>query len=277
VDLAHRIAEDAFARGIGTETVAVHLRQCYLKKMKDYVSLSLLKTKVSCSDIPWEFNEKEKAVRVSLAKAVRSLRSKMPEDHSVCVLQEGYLPDLSVGCVLHETEYIRPHSHLDIQREMLPIDLSSQAATDQADSDSYMQPTAHLVVFVHGYRGSSTDMQLLVKPLAAIQPDLIQYMARSNEEGSDVCILEQGIRLASEVRNFIEMHSLEERLARLSFVGYSMGGLVARAAMPGLSHLSGKMHAYITISCPHLGFVDSPSAMLGAGMWLLKRFKDFDS
>jgi pimeloyl-ACP methyl ester carboxylesterase len=264
---------------IGTETVAVHLRQSYLKKMKDYVSLSFLKTKVSCTDIPWEFNEKEKAVRVSLAKAVRSLRNKVPEDHSVCVLQEGYLPNPSVGCILHETEYNRPPSMLSGRKEDLPLpkDLSSLETTNQAVSDSYEQSIAHLVVFVHGYRGSSADMQLLVKPLAAVQPDLILYMARSNEEGSDVCILEQGRRLANEVRNFMEMHSLEERLGRLSFVGYSMGGLVVRAAMPGLSHLSGKMHAFITISSPHLGFVDAPSAMLGAGMWFLKRFKDFDS
>jgi poly(3-hydroxyalkanoate) synthetase len=60
-------------------------------------------------------------------------------------------------------------------------------------------------------------------------------LSQANEDKTDDCILEMGVRLAKEVKKFIIEFCPGTNLAKLSFIGFSLGGLIARAALPHLS------------------------------------------
>jgi hypothetical protein len=62
-------------------------------------------------------------------------------------------------------------------------------------------------------------------------------------------------------------------LGRLSFIGYSLGGIVIRAALPHLTELASKMHLYLSLSSPHLGCAKGKSALVNTGLWLIRNLK----
>lgn len=61
----------------------------------------------------------------------------------------------------------------------------------------------HLFVLQHGFQGNSIDMRLLKNNLAILHPDGIFLSAISNEDQTEGDILEMGVRLANEVKNYI--------------------------------------------------------------------------
>jgi triacylglycerol esterase/lipase EstA (alpha/beta hydrolase family) len=61
-----------------------------------------------------------------------------------------------------------------------------------------------------------------------------------------------GKNLANEVKNFLQNRSYLDK-TKISFLGFSMGGIIIRAALPHLSDYKDRMHTFITLSSPHLG------------------------
>ncbi|XP_010544035.1 PREDICTED: uncharacterized protein LOC104816776 isoform X2 [Tarenaya hassleriana] len=89
------------------------------------------------------------------------------------------------------------------------------------------EPT-HLVVMVNGLIGSAQNWRFAAKQLLKKYPeDLLVHCSKRNYsmltfDGVDV----MGQRLAEEVRSVIERHP---SLRKISFVGHSLGGLIARS------------------------------------------------
>lgn len=52
---------------------------------------------------------------------------------------------------------------------------------------------------------------------------------------------------------------------RLSFIGHSLGGLIIRSALPYLEEFKDKMHLFMTLSSPHLGYMYHQSKLVDAG------------
>ncbi|CAI7844585.1 unnamed protein product, partial [Closterium sp. NIES-54] len=158
----------------------------------------------------------------------------------------------------------------------------------------------HVVVFVHGYQGHRMDLRLVRDSWRLLDPDIECLMAESNETNSaaphspspsssshsparapDLSGVEaMGARLAHEVvtalRSMfgpIDRPNRKNLLERLSFVGYSIGNLVVRAALaddsmrPYLPYL----HLYLSFCGPHLGYMYHSNSLVTGGMWLLKR------
>ncbi|CAI5491476.1 unnamed protein product [Closterium sp. Naga37s-1] len=156
----------------------------------------------------------------------------------------------------------------------------------------------HVVVFVHGYQGHRMDLRLVRDSWRLLDPDIECLMAESNETNSaaphspspsshsparapDLSGVEaMGARLAHEVvtalRSMfgpIDRPNRKNLLQRLSFVGYSIGNLVVRAALaddsmrPYLPYL----HLYLSFCGPHLGYMYHSNSLVTGGMWLLKR------
>lgn len=82
-----------------------------------------------------------------------------------------------------------------------------------------------------------------------------------------------GNRLATEVKNHIIEFFPPNTLQRISFVGHSLGGVIIRAALPRLMDLKDKFHTFLTFSSPHLGYKVNGSTVIGAGIWVLQKFK----
>ncbi|RID52167.1 hypothetical protein BRARA_H02785 [Brassica rapa] len=91
------------------------------------------------------------------------------------------------------------------------------------------EPT-HLVVMVNGLIGSAQNWRFAAKQMLKKYPqDLVVHCSRRNHstqtfDGVDV----MGQRLAEEVRTVIKRHP---SLQKISFVGHSLGGLIARYAV----------------------------------------------
>jgi hypothetical protein len=53
-------------------------------------------------------------------------------------------------------------------------------------------------------------------------------------------------------------------------IGHSMGGLILRASLPYLQ----KYHfgVFISLSVPHLGYLNGTKASIGAGLWIIKKW-----
>lgn len=116
-------------------------------------------------------------------------------------------------------------------------------------------------------------MKLLKNNLCYLYPDTLFLCSSANEDNTDDDIDAMGLKLAGEVMNYINEWVPNKTLARLSFIGHSMGGLIIRAALPYLEEYSSKMHLFMTLSSPHLGYACHSSKIIDAGMWFLKKWK----
>mmetsp|Transcript_139652 Transcript_139652/g.260414 ORF Transcript_139652/g.260414 Transcript_139652/m.260414 type:complete len:806 (+) Transcript_139652:96-2513(+) len=131
----------------------------------------------------------------------------------------------------------------------------------------------HLFVLIHGFQGNSFDMRLMKNNLAMMYPDAIFLMSNVNEDNTEGDMSEMGIRLAQEVVNFISDWCPGSALGRLSFVAYSIGGLILRAALPLLKEFKDKMYTFLSFSTPHLGYMDQQSPLFNAVVWSLKKWR----
>ena len=64
---------------------------------------------------------------------------------------------------------------------------------------------------------------------------------------------------------------------RLSFVGHSIGNLIIRSALthPAMAPFLGRLHTFLSISGPHLGYLHSQSSMslFETGLRVLRTLK----
>mmetsp|Transcript_1865 Transcript_1865/g.1297 ORF Transcript_1865/g.1297 Transcript_1865/m.1297 type:complete len:122 (+) Transcript_1865:149-514(+) len=116
-------------------------------------------------------------------------------------------------------------------------------------------------------------MRLLRNNLSLLHPEALFLCSCSNEDSTEGDISEMGVRLAQEIANFISEWCPGSSLGRISFIGHSLGGLIVRAALPYLEEYSDRMHAYVTLSTPHLGYMYNASRIIDAGIWFLKKWR----
>lgn len=64
-----------------------------------------------------------------------------------------------------------------------------------------------------------------------MHPDAIFLSSSSNEDQTEGDIFEMGERLANEIKQYIQSFCPISCLARISFVGHSLGGLIIRASL----------------------------------------------
>ncbi|KAL7752328.1 hypothetical protein RI367_002374 [Sorochytrium milnesiophthora] len=120
--------------------------------------------------------------------------------------------------------------------------------------------TAHLLVCTHGLYGNSSHMERLVNQFSDTFPDLLILNASSYPlgmtfDGVDVC----AEKLLDEVKRFIQAKKTESgvKITKISFLGYSLGGLIVRYAAGRLysdgffAHV--KPMNLVTMATPHLG------------------------
>ena len=154
----------------------------------------------------------------------------------------------------------------------------------------------HLIVFQHGYQGSTYDLRLFRDMIAFLfrsgsedtkrererlfhrshPPRRFAFLiAVSNEKRTDGNIEIMGQRLAKEVHKKIgDINKSESPLTRLSFVGHSLGSVIVRSALstPDLKPYLQKLHTFISLTSPHLGFFYAPG-IVNTAVWLLRRFQ----
>ena len=132
----------------------------------------------------------------------------------------------------------------------------------------------HAFVLVHGYQGNSYDMHLFRNVLAVHYSDAAFLCSVSNEGMTDTSIDDMAARLAREVADFVAELGGAQRVARLSFVAHSLGGLIVRAslAFAPMRALVPKLHTLVTLASPHCGYLFSESRLLRSGLAMMQRW-----
>ncbi|CAG8769479.1 2325_t:CDS:2 [Gigaspora margarita] len=123
------------------------------------------------------------------------------------------------------------------------------------------QKEIHFVVLVHGLWGNPGHLKYLMDQLIAKYKDRIHILnAKRNTsdytyDGIDIC----GERLVKEINEEVKYINDKNlyKVSKVSFVGYSLGGLIARYAI-GVLYNQGffneiKPMFFTTIATPHLG------------------------
>ena len=132
--------------------------------------------------------------------------------------------------------------------------------------------TRHLIILVHGYLGTYIDVKMLQDTISNVYAKGLFLLSRANEGQTNTSIGEMGVRLANEVKGFLQ-NSSSIFIDKISFVGHSLGGLIIRASLPYLSELQDRFYSYISLACPHLGCLNNESKLIDAGMWILCKIK----
>eukprot|EP00850_Spirogloea_muscicola_P009405 SM000052S17797 [mRNA] locus=s52:658933:663946:- [translate_table: standard] len=141
----------------------------------------------------------------------------------------------------------------------------------------------NVVVFVHGFQGHHLDLRMIRNRWLVMDPDVECIMSEANEDRTFDSFQEMGQRLAEEVAGVLaHMFSATAQqphnkymLGRLSFVGHSIGCVIIRAALTheAMRPYLESLHAFLSISGPHLGYLYSSNSLFNGGLWVLKRFK----
>lgn len=129
----------------------------------------------------------------------------------------------------------------------------------------------HLYVLVHGMGGSHNDMRLCMNEIALINTDS-QFLLSSCNEGKKTMkdIADSGKLLAKEVNSYLDDFGHE--IGQITFIAFSLGGLMLRTALPYFEKHKAKMHGFVTFSSPHVGYASHNSTMIKSGLWVMSKF-----
>ncbi|KAJ3226213.1 hypothetical protein HDU81_007431 [Chytriomyces hyalinus] len=113
----------------------------------------------------------------------------------------------------------------------------------------------HLIVLIHGHHGTAGDLAYLAKLLRARHAvDTHMLVPTCNEGKTSSGIEAQAERVVENIVNEAALLGLENsETISVSFIGHSLGGLVARIVAHKLIPHKFKLHHYISIATPHLG------------------------
>ena len=128
----------------------------------------------------------------------------------------------------------------------------------------------HLIVLVHGFMGTEYDMKQIKNTLYRAYPKNIYLISKRNEGSTQGNVSSMGLALAREVKDFIRNEVGDFDIAKISFIGHSLGGLMIRSALQYLSEFKDKMYLLMTISSPHLGVDRGSNFLVKTGIYLYR-------
>ncbi|CAI2387750.1 unnamed protein product [Moneuplotes crassus] len=205
----------------------------------------------------------------------REIHSKFLQDR----LESGYKERINNLAVQDQLLWGKPELHPMLiehcyqRNDPFPSDFETEADSERDCPYEGYYTGCHLIVFAHGFQGSSTDMKVLKNYFSIIHPDAVFLLSDANHNNTENCIEDMGEKLAEEITKKIESYC-PDSLGRLSFIGHSMGGIIIRAALPHLEKkYKEQMFTFISLSSPHLGYMYNASKIISTGMWIMKQWK----
>lgn len=89
-----------------------------------------------------------------------------------------------------------------------------------------------------------------------------------------ISIEDQGKNIAYEVREYLEKEYGNNQNIKISFWGFSMGGLTLRSAFQHLIDYTHLFYNYVSLSSPHLGCTYKPNMLVDTGMWIMEKWNN---
>jgi len=224
------------------------------ERLRNWSGCSVRKTQHQVAAIPLVQPSDLESQRKRTALEMRKLNRVLPSLYESSITEP--LGSTTTGPVLFLDAYFRT---------------GQTSAVRQQPEKRWGHRRKHLFVLVHGLHGRAIDMRLVKHAVTCYSTVATVMCSTANEEDTERDLFDMGERLAREVKTYIGEWLPGKALARLSFIGYSLGGLIIRAAFPHLAEYAPLMHAYVTFSTPHIGHMSEVS-LVGAGLWMLERF-----
>lgn len=155
----------------------------------------------------------------------------------------------------------------DIHHPFLIIEnFSNEATTPRSRIE-----TDSLVVMIHGYQGSSIDLEKARNFMSIYCPSCYGLLIKGIEDDIDNPIEALGEAVAQEVK--LHMLNSLNNYKRINFIGYSLGGIIAREALKHLQRYKDIMNVFISFASPHAGICDSSNPLVKTGIWFLTNFE----
>lgn len=238
-------------------------KQEYLWDLKTKVEESIFHNKIIADDfVPIETSPTD-----TLNRVIEHRRIPLYDELAVVINVDEY-PSLksSQSPILFEEKYVLDDT-FDTPNEEDTSETSTKAV------NKMFATKLHLFVLVHGLGGSQNDMLNLKNHITLVNPHaefLISNKNSSNNSEKDIEILAQN--LVEEVESDVEFYGYTN-IYRISFIGFSLGGLIIRAALPNLTKYREKFHSYVSFATPHLG-LKLKKRIIAAGLWFMKQFSE---
>ena len=121
------------------------------------------------------------------------------------------------------------------------------------------------------------DLKNFIHSIFLLYPDVHIHSLTKLQDESKKEILKLGRVISREIKQVINKIEINSEIQSISMIGYSMGGLVFRAALPFLEDFKDYFNGFMTIATPHLGYMNTVSNILTAGMWVVGKFTSNNS
>jgi len=184
---------------------------------------------------------------------------------------EKYAPLVFEECYVKHQGLNKPQNSFEVASK----DEKFKQVTDPTRQLAYRG--VHLFVLCHGLQGNSFDMRCFKNIISIALPEAQFLCSAANEDDTECDIFAMGYKLSQEIQQHVRESCPGSQLARISFIGHSLGGLIIRAALPYLDKFQDKMHGYLSLCTPHLGYMYKSSKIINAGLWVLKKWKKSQS
>lgn len=129
-----------------------------------------------------------------------------------------------------------------------------------------------MVFLLHGYNSEADDLNKLYSCILRHSPKTKIHSCESIENIHDKGVFELGEIVAKECKSAIDKQIAINRFGKISFVGFSFGGLIFRAAIEHLGEYKKHFHSYVSLASPHFGCVYSESTLFSMGIWAFSKF-----
>jgi triacylglycerol esterase/lipase EstA (alpha/beta hydrolase family) len=93
------------------------------------------------------------------------------------------------------------------------------------------------------------------------------YSIRNLNLRADEHISKLGLTAAEEIEKQL---ATDHKIRHINIVGFSMGGIVARAMLPHLAEHRDKFNLLVTLASPHLGISEIESCLVRAGLYYMR-------
>ena len=77
--------------------------------------------------------------------------------------------------------------------------------------------------------------------------------------------------VTKEIKDYLK-NELRNNFSKLSFIGFSMGGIIARSVLKYLQEYKNRFYLLLTFSSPHLGLSFCDGSLFNIGVWFMQVF-----
>jgi len=238
----------------------VHFKRL-IKKKKITRSIRWLTDVVRAGNFKFEADKAEKQrkkliefLNIESARGLCHSQEFYSEKNQPIIIEEIWEPDVNLDGLFDE-----------------PSISGSSSRSDYSEEENKAHPYKW-VFLCHGYNGQPSDMKYMFNQILEKDPYTKIHSWEEFSLNRNKSIIELGELVGNEIiRHVISMMQLHN-INKIILIGYSMGGLILRSALPHLKRYKHILDSFITLATPHIGYLTTQSKLLTMGMWVADRF-----